>query len=66
MNVKIAKIIRTSSSEELCILLGTTPIIIGRKRLLRSTILEKEKELNQPTWQWNPRSGHTLLKWPKL
>ena len=43
MNIKLAKVFRTTSSEALCILPGTTPTE-GRKMLLSSAFIEKEKD----------------------
>jgi ribonuclease HI len=44
MNIKIAKAFRTTSSEALCILTGTTPIIIRAEKAAKQYFLRKEKE----------------------
>ena len=41
MNIKIAKAFRTTSSEALCILVGTTLSLLELKRRLSSTLLER-------------------------
>jgi len=43
MNIKIAKAIRTTSSEALCILAGTTPIIIRTEEAVKQYFLRKGK-----------------------
>jgi len=43
MNIKTAKAFRTTSSEALCILAGTTPSLLEWNRRLSSTLLEKGK-----------------------
>jgi ribonuclease HI len=44
MNIKIAKAYRTTSSEALCILTGTTPIIIRAEEAAKKYFLRKGKE----------------------
>ena len=44
MNIKIAKAFRTTSSEALCILAGTTPIIIRTEEAVKQYFLRK--------WKW--------------
>jgi len=43
MNIKIAKAFRTTSSEALCILAGTTPIIIRTEETVKQYFLRKGK-----------------------
>jgi hypothetical protein len=45
MNIKIAKAFRTTSSEALCILAGTTPIIIRTEEAIKQYIPRKGKEV---------------------
>ena len=49
MNIKIAKAFRTTSSEALCILAVTTPIIIRMEEAVKKYFLRKGKEPNQST-----------------
>jgi hypothetical protein len=44
MNIKIAKAFPTTSSEALCILAGTTPIIITTEEAAKQYFLRKVKE----------------------
>jgi len=43
MNIKIAKTFRTTSSEALCILAGTTPIIIRTEEAAKQYFLKRGK-----------------------
>ena len=43
MNIKIAKAFRTTSSEALCVLAGTTPIIIRTEEAVKQYFLRKGK-----------------------
>ena len=43
MNIKIAKPFRTTSSEALCVLAGTTPIIIRTEEAVKQYFLRKLK-----------------------
>ena len=43
MNIKIAKAFRTTSSEALCILAGTTPIIIRTEEAVKQYFIRKGK-----------------------
>jgi len=43
MNIKIAKAFRTTSSEALCILAGTTPIIVRTEEAVKQYFLRKGK-----------------------
>jgi len=59
MNIKIAKAFRTTSSESLCILAGTTPIIIRTEEAAKQYFLKRrkgaltqsiEQEVDLKTW----------------
>jgi len=56
MNIKITKALRTTSSEALCVLVGTTPIIIRTEEAVKQYFLRKgtpsiDLEVEPKNWQ---------------
>ena len=66
MNIKIAKAFRTTSSEALCVLVGTTPIIIRTEEAVKQYFLRNGKGTQSIDPAVEPKNWLSLLKWPQL
>jgi ribonuclease HI len=56
MNIKIAKAFRTTSSEALCVLAGTTPIIIRTEEAVKQYFLRKGKGTQSTDLEVEPKN----------